>query len=313
MNALPPYRDLPVADEHGDYRHAWDHFPPDDNYGCLRNLTPEARLRGLATVTQGTVVCISLPLDQPDPPMFNREPLKHTIFAPARNSLDDRLDNFFPQASTQWDGFRHVRAREFGFFTGHQGDFAEKDDRLGIGHWSRTGIIGRGVLLDVSEKFRDMVRRGAEEEDCVIDADLLEAAATDAGVEVSRGDVLCVRTGWMEHYRSASPERRAELAGQRRWPGLAGSTQVAERLWDWGVAAVTADNPAVELGPGRPEYGSLHRRLIPLLGIPLGELFDFEDLAAGCARLGRAEFLFVGVPLYVPGGVGSPGNALAVL
>jgi hypothetical protein len=117
----------------------------------------------------------------------------------------------------------------------------------------------------------------------------------------------------MEHYRASTPEQRAALAEQRRWPGLAGSAEVAERLWDWHVAAVTADNPAVELGPGRPEFGSLHRRLIPLLGLPLGELFDFEQLAAACAQAGRYEFCFMAVPLYVPGGVGSSGNAVAVL
>jgi hypothetical protein len=76
---------------------------------------------------------------------------------------------------------------------------------------------------------------------------------------------------------------------------------------------VAADNPAVEVAPGSPAVGSLHRRLIPLLGIPLGELFDFERLAEACRTRGRADFLLASVPLHLPGGVGSPGNAVAVL
>ena len=79
-----------------------------------------------------------------------------------------------------------------------------------------------------------------------------------------------------------------------------------------GVAAIAADNPAVEVVPGSREAGSLHRRLIPLLGFVLGELFDLEELAAACAADGRGTCLFVAVPLHVPGGVGSPGNAIAI-
>jgi kynurenine formamidase len=87
---------------------------------------------------------------------------------------------------------------------------------------------------------------------------------------------------------------------------------MAEFLWDSGVVAIAADNPAVEVVPGSREAGSLHRRLIPLLGFVLGELFDLERLAADCAADRRYTCLFVGVPLHLPGGVGSPGNALAI-
>jgi hypothetical protein len=73
-----------------------------------------------------------------------------------------------------------------------------------------------------------------------------------------------------------------------------------------------ADNPAVEVVPGDPEAGSLHRRLIPLLGFPLGEFFVLDGLAQACAQDGRYTCLFVGVPLNLPGGVGSPGNAIAI-
>lgn len=311
MNALPPYRELPVMDGPGEYRHAWDHFPADDDFGCLRNLTPQARQRGMATVTEHEVVNLSLPLTHPDPPMTSRESLRHTIFELSRNSMDDRLDNFFLQASTQWDGFRHIRAREHGFFTGHPGGFADGDTRLGIDHWARTGIIGRGVLIDVSSPFRDLVARGAGDERCVIDADMLRAAAEQTPIEP--GDVVCLRTGWMEHYWNCDQAARSRLADSRRWPGLSASAAMAELLWDWRISALIADNPAVEVSPGQPEVGFLHRRLIPLLGLPLGELFDLEQLADRCAALGRGEFLFVSVPLNLPGGVGSPGNAVAML
>jgi hypothetical protein len=44
----------------------------------------------------------------------------------------------------------------------------------------------------------------------------------------------------------------------------------------------------------------------------LGELFDFERLAEACAADRRYDFLFVAVPLNLPGGVGSPANAVAI-
>ncbi|URM97434.1 cyclase family protein [Actinomadura madurae] len=309
---LPGYRELPLLHTDGDYRHAWDVYPPGENLGCLRNLTSRTRRRGFATVRENTVVNISLPMNHPDPPLFGRQPLQHTVFSPSRNVMDDRLDRFFTQASTQWDGFRHVRAREFGFFTGHPGGFEADDDRLGVNHWAETGIIGRGLLVDVSARCPATPGEWAGGGH-VIDADALARAVDDAGAEVLPGDVLCVRTGWMRCYWESDTAGRDCLARSRRWPGLAGSASMAELLWDWRVSAVTADNPAVEAAPGRPGDGSLHRRLLPLLGMPMGELFTFEELARVCADLGRHEFLFVSVPLNLPGGVGSPGNAVAVL
>jgi hypothetical protein len=50
-----------------------------------------------------------------------------------------------------------------------------------------------------------------------------------------------------------------------------------------------------------------------MLGMPLGELFSFDELASQCEAQGRWDFLFVSVPLNLPGAIGSPGNALALL
>jgi kynurenine formamidase len=310
VGSRPAYRDLPLLEAGSDYRHAWEHYAADDELGCLANLTPAARLRGLAAAREGVVVNVSLPLTEPDPPMFRRKQYEHTIFPLGRNNLDDRLDGFYPQSSTQWDGFRHVRAKQFGFFTGHPGEFADGDARLGIDHWARVGIVGRGVLLDFGRLFADELAAGSTDPGFGIDAAMLEQAA---GGRVEPGDILCVRTGWMGNYLAGSRAERERIVGLSVWPGLAATPDVAELLWDWEIAAVAVDNPAVEIAPGSPAVGSLHRRLLPLLGMPLGELFDFEALAGQLRDRDRHDFLFVSVPLHLPGGVGSPGNAVTVL
>jgi hypothetical protein len=56
----------------------------------------------------------------------------------------------------------------------------------------------------------------------------------------------------------------------------------------------------------------LHRPLIPLLGLPMGELWDLDELAADCLEDRAYEFLLVCKPLNVLGGAGSPPNATAV-
>ena len=66
------------------------------------------------------------------------------------------------------------------------------------------------------------------------------------------------------------------------------------------------------LAPGDPAVGSLHRRLIPMLGFVVGELLDLGPLASLCAADSRWDFMFVAAPLNLPGGVGSPANAVAI-
>jgi kynurenine formamidase len=86
-----------------------------------------------------------------------------------------------------------------------------------------------------------------------------------------------------------------------------------EFLWDTGVAAVAADNPALEAGHrGAGSDLALHRALLARLGMPLGELWDVQRLAGDCATDGVYDFLLTSAPLFVPGGAGSPPNVLAL-
>lgn len=302
----PGYDELPRL-EKIDMPHAWDVL--DRDLGTL-DCSTAANVRAAATlVRDGEVVPLNLPLDEPGPPLFGRDPIEHEIFATDRNTLDDRLDRFYPQGSTQWDGLRHVRARELGFFGGVDSEFGPGDERLGIEHWARRGIAGRGVLIDVA------ARRGAGYDPLggeAIEAEELRETLAEQGVQPRDGDVICLRTGWIEAYRELDAAGRKEIAREARVSGLAGSEDVARFLWDSGAIAVAADNPTLEVAPGDPAVGSLHRRLIPALGFVVGELLDLDRLAALCAADSRWDFMFVAMPFNLPGGVGSPANAMAI-
>jgi kynurenine formamidase len=181
-------------------------------------------------------------------------------------------------------------------------------------HWARRGIAARGVLLDVA--------RVLERDGVVFDPfdfhpvgpSLLARAAAEQGVELRTGDVLVIRTGWIEAYERLSGEARIALAEEGRpgSPGLYGD-DVPAFLWDAGMAAVAADNPALEAGRrGTGSDLALHKALLARLGMPLGELWDVQHLARDCAQDGVYEFLLTSAPLVIPGGAASPPNVLAL-
>jgi kynurenine formamidase len=310
---VPKYAALPCIDALG-LKHAWDVFGRDDNLGTLNLIDGSAVLRGFSAALTGDRFALALPLTSPDPPLFGRRTVAQSLVELDRNTWDDRLDSFYPQASSQWDGLKHVRCREFGFYTGLTSDPGELGERLGIDHWA-AGIISRGVLLDLP-RHRERVGRAYDPlAGEAIDAAELADIAAAQGVTVEQGDVLCVRLGWLTAYRGLSLADRSSIAqpeGELVYSGLSGGELMAEQLWDWHVAALVCDNPSIEVRPGDPTAGSLHRRVLPLLGMALGELFDFDQLAQACAADDRWTFTFIGVPHRMPGGLGSPANAVAV-
>lgn len=290
---VPPYRDLPVLVGVG-IRHAREVLPP--NAGTLSFITPQDVAAAAATVTIGETIPVNHAVDAFS--LFGRASLEHRIVQAGRNELEDVLDGFNPQASSQLDGLAHVRAREEGFFGGGPDADAARE-AVGMHHWAARGIAGRGVLLDlaVEDPF----------DGSPITPDDLRSAADAQAVDLRPGDILLVRTRWAAAYLE-HPEPR----GERAWRGLQASEATAEFLWDRNIALIGTDNPAVEDSPGSPEIGSLHRRLLPGLGMPMMELLDLERLARRCRELRRWNFFFVAVPLNVRGAVSSPANAMAV-
>ena len=309
---LRRYEELPRNEKVGNAC-AWGVFGEEDELGRINLLTHDVVANAAAEVQRGVTFNLSLPLDLPNPSLAPREPYHHRVFNNDRNTQDDVLDNFYPQGSSQWDGLRHIRAREYGFYNGFTAeDAGQSGTRLGIEHWAEHGIVGRGVLVDVASHFARLGETMNAHEEFAVDEDLLEEVAEEEGVHFRAGDVLLLRTGFVGAYMAAGPSERVDFKVDQRFPGLAANEAMARFLWNSGFAAVAADNPAVECQPGDPSVGFLHRRLIPMLGFALGEWFNFEDLARDCAEDGRYSCFMVSVPLNLPGGVGSPANALAI-
>lgn len=307
----PRYADLPAFEQTGD-RHAWDVFGEGDQLGTLNWITPQVVAKAAAQVTAGQVVGLNLPLTQPEGLSTHRPALAHTI-SRNRSGRDDHLDSFYLQASTQWDGLAHVRYREYGYYGGREEDDLDTGD-LGMDTFAERGLVTRGVLADVAAWRAEAGHPVDPESRDAITAGTLDTVLAAQGTEVEPGDVLLVRTGWLTWYKQLDDKGRLRDAMMHMTsPGLDPAPATAAWLWDHRVAAAAADNVALEALPVRREEGFLHRLLIPLLGLRIGELWDLDGLSAACRRHRRYTFLLTCAPLYLPRGVGTPANAYAVL
>jgi kynurenine formamidase len=301
----------------------WGLWGAQDRCGCLNLVTPEASRRGAASVVSGKSFGLNLDLRLPDPPLFGRSAFRHdVVWLSSGRGHDEILSNWNPQGSSQWDGFRHMRSPADGFYNG------APDEDLGVDYWAHHGIVTRGVLADVEGWRRHLGRPLDHAASDRIDPEDLDACLAEEGVQVRSGDVLLIRTGWLTWYRELSRDGRDQLARTAVAAGLRSGRPSARWLWDHRVAAVAADNPAVEASPvyglmsdedlarleSEPASAHelvLHMALLPMLGMPIGELWDLDDLAADCAEDGQYTFLLTSAPLNLYQGVGSPANAIA--
>ncbi|HZC47277.1 MAG TPA: cyclase family protein [Candidatus Acidoferrum sp.] len=314
---IPSYSELPVR-AGAPAGAAWGVFGDNDEVGTINLLTPERVIAAADSIRSGKVFALNLPINIPDPPLFTRGKHTHTvkIFPTAEFVLDDFLDNFYPQASSQWDALAHVKHPIHGAYNGIP-DIemtGRGGTRLGIDNLARRGIAGRGVLADVA-RYYDRVGKSIDFTRAEsIPLDDVQATLEEEGVALRAGDILLIRIGWTKFYLSASDTIKEELSKETVVPGIEGSERTARWLWDNHLAAVASDSPALEAlpKPAGEEMEFLHFHMLAFFGMPIGEMWNLEGLAEDCAADGRYDFFLTSAPLNIPGGVGSPPNALAI-
>jgi Putative cyclase len=316
---VPAFDALPFLE---DARSGWGVFGAEDTVGRINLMSPERVVAASRLVRTGEVFALNLPLDY-FPGVAHRSPPRHTLdrrgpelYAGRQIAYDDVIDNFYPQATSQWDALAHVSATANEFYNGAVDQDIRDGRRCTIDHWARRGIVGRAVLADVARLYEMRGEPYDLREAPQVGIGTVAEALAEAGVTPRPGDVLLIHFGFLEWFDGLSTRARAKVMGARpmAFAGLERSEPTARWLWDSGFAAVAGDVPGVESFPvdfGTP-YGALHRVLIGRLGFALGELFDLRALAASSAHDGRYEFFFTSAPLNVVGGVGSTPNALVV-
>jgi kynurenine formamidase len=245
------------------------------------------------------------------------------------------------QYSTQWDSLAHVGAlfdaegqgrAESVYYNGFRADqdivgparYESNDGfvahpsghvhshakALGIENLAVKGMQGRGVLIDLVRHFgRDHRTVGYDDLMYVIDADK---------IEIDVGDMLVLRTGFAEMILEMNRQPDVELL-ERHCCALDGrDDKLLQWLTDSGIAALAADNYAVERYPARSIEGAgpllpLHHHCLFKLGLPLGELWYLRELADWLEENGRSRFMLTAPPLRLPGAMGSPVTPIATV
>jgi kynurenine formamidase len=154
-------------------------------------------------------------------------------------------------------------------------------------------LIARGVLLDVAGDRR------LDPEYAITAGDLERAAR----VEIRKGDVVLVRTGYGALW--SKPDEYLRAAGV----SAAGSRWLVDKQ----VQAVGADNMAFDVMGASPDPELNvtlpgHILLLVRAGIPIIENLNLEELAAANVY----EFAFVCLPLKMRGATGSPVRPIAI-
>ncbi|MFD9700108.1 cyclase family protein [Lentzea sp. NPDC059081] len=314
-----------MSDGHPSYADLLDRDPPGASWGVFRddpergtaNFAEAAQVAAAAaTVTRGAVFSLDHALDAFDPPMARaRSAPRHELLSSHENSRDDVLREFYLQATSQVDGLRHRRATGHGFYNRvPDSEIRAGSPALGVQRWAEKPIAGRGVVIDVAEGLDH--RLGP-----VLDVDLLDRALEAQGEDVRPGDLVLVHTGWARWFLDADPSVRAEVRDARRATGFRQTRDLPAWLWDHRVALFATDTFAVEVLPvaadtfladAPDDAGMMHQELIAKLGVPLGELWNLDELVADSRAHGRWDALVVVKPLHLVGGVGSPPNATAL-
>jgi kynurenine formamidase len=166
----------------------------------------------------------------------------------------------------------------------------------------KNGIVTRGILIDIPRlKGLPYLEPGTP----VFPEDV-EAWEKKAGVKVSSGDVIFLRTGRWARRAKVGPWAIAKQAA-----GFHAS--IAPWLKARGVALMGSD-AAADVTPSLVEGVNLpvHVLTIAGLGMNLLDNQDLEAVAETAAKLNRWEFMLTVAPVPFEGGTGFPVNALAI-
>jgi kynurenine formamidase len=292
----------------------WGRWGKEDERGALNLVTPQKTREATRLVKDGVTVTLAHFADvEQAPDNFNFGATKHELLRGPNNgdfrALDTISYGIHDGTNSHLDALCHYALTRDGkrlVFNGHpqaldaEGCKANGIDRMG------PGIVTRGILVDIP------LMKGVPylEPGTAIYPSDLEAWEKFAGVKISSGDALFIRTGrWA---------RRAKLGAWnvgREAAGLHGSAMPWLKQHD--VALLGSDGvndvqPSGVSGSGEAASRPVHTLAIAVLGMPLVDNAYLEDVARESAARKRWEFLTTVQFTRLHGGTASNFNALAI-
>ncbi|KAB8253992.1 hypothetical protein BDV32DRAFT_157365 [Aspergillus pseudonomiae] len=282
----PTFAELPLNPNDPPYS-AWGLWGADDEVGTL-DLLDESTVTRAANARRHT-----------------RE-FSHNVYEHSTEliAIDDEL-HFNMQKSSQVDGLRHFAYQKSDLcYNAKSKDNIQNSGSLtlGIQQWHGNGLVtGRGILIHYwayakrHDKVYDATGGTSITYDELMGRVAEQSQLSKQIIEVRRGDILLIRSGFTNKYVELSDDQEGELT----------THNAPQDMWD----GSRRENAAVPLG----ERGGHGGSLIGWLGCPIGELLWLEHLARACGDHKKWTFFLTSTPLNVPGGVSNPAKMIAIL
>ena len=120
----------------------------------------------------------------------------------------------------------------------------------GIDGWSTKAIAGRGILIDyaswAAEQNEDTPYKAMQSHAVTVSD--IKAIMAAKNIQPRRGDILILRTGYVEAYKSLDASGKEGIkTANHAFPGLKQGEEMMRWLWEQQFSALAADNPALEV------------------------------------------------------------------
>ncbi|KAL7651987.1 hypothetical protein ACMYSQ_009309 [Aspergillus niger] len=255
----------------------------EEGLGKLAILTPEVVANAAATeIKTGRRVTMGWELTKLDYPNLNRQPCHHQIIPLLGGVAFDDVYTMNPQQSSQWDGLRHFSQTVEGqtervFYGGATVEEINDrtNDRIGLQHWAKEGIAGRGVLIDYATWAEKRGIRYSTFSTHQIRLSDIKEIAKEYGITFQKGDILFIRIGVTKEWDTAMTDDQKRQYSDNPSPehaGVEATTDVLRWLWDTRFAAIAGDAISWEVYPPQSPDLFLHEYVLAGWGMPIGTL-----------------------------------------
>jgi kynurenine formamidase len=288
----------------------WGRWGPADEKGTLNLITPNKRKQAAGLVRDG--ITVSLARDaSTEKAIDNPQPYEHRMNNVGAAASSDRFSiSFHGLFHTHLDALGHhfLDGKLYNGFSRDEWVTMQDGARKGSIHNVKGGVFTRGILFDIPRlKGVPYLEPGT-----AIYVEDLEAWERQAGIKVTAGDAIFIRTGRWARRAKVGPWEIGKLDS-----GLDASVIPWLRQRD---VALIGSESALDVVPIPPantitnpdDYRPVHNFVLVALGMNVFDNCTLDDLAEAAAARKRWEFLLTASPLPIVTGTGSPINPIAV-